>query len=56
MIDYFSLAVTHGLLALVALRLLFRADLNHDPEVPGEVPPPPADKAKPQAFKASRHA
>jgi hypothetical protein len=31
MIDNFSLALTHGLLALVAWRLLFRADLDQDP-------------------------
>lgn len=31
MIDNFSLALTHGLLLLVAWRLLFRADLDDDP-------------------------
>lgn len=30
MIDNFSLALTHGLLLLVAWRLLFRADLDDD--------------------------
>ena len=31
MIDNFSLALTHGLLLLVAWRLLSRADLDDDP-------------------------
>ena len=30
MIDNFALALTHGLLALVAWRLLWRADLDED--------------------------
>lgn len=30
-IDNFSLALTHGLLLLVAWRLLFRADLDREP-------------------------
>jgi hypothetical protein len=37
MIDTFSLALTHGLLMLVAWRLLFRADLDEDP-APGAEP------------------
>lgn len=32
MVDYFSLAVTHGLLALAAFRLMLRADLDQDPD------------------------
>ncbi|HEY0959529.1 MAG TPA: hypothetical protein VGE05_09680 [Novosphingobium sp.] len=32
MIDYFSLALTHGLLALAAWRLAMRVDLDRDPE------------------------
>ena len=39
MIDNFSLALTHGLLLLVAWRLLFRADLDEDAE-PGTDPAP----------------
>jgi hypothetical protein len=31
MIDYFALALTHGLLALAAWRLLLRADLDREP-------------------------
>jgi hypothetical protein len=38
MIDNFSLALTHGLLLLVAWRLLSRADLDEDP-APGAEPP-----------------
>lgn len=30
MIDYFAIGLTHGLLALAALRLLARADLDED--------------------------
>ena len=37
MIDNFSLALTHGLLLLVAWRLLSRADLDEDP-APGTEP------------------
>lgn len=40
MIDNFSLALTHGLLLLVAWRLLFRTDLNDDP-APGAEPAEP---------------
>ncbi len=32
MIDNFALALSHGLLALAALRLLRRDDLDRDPE------------------------
>lgn len=41
-IDNFSLALTHGLLLLVAWRLLFRADLDSEP------PPPPDEAAPPR--------
>lgn len=36
MIDLFSLALTHALLLLMALRLLARADLDRDPPQAGE--------------------
>lgn len=48
MVDYFSLALTHGLLALAAWRLLMRADLDRDPEE-GEAAPPRAGKKPPRA-------
>ena len=32
MIDYFALALSHGLLALAVLRLLGRSDLDREPE------------------------
>jgi len=32
MIDYFAIGLTHALLALAALRLLTRPDLDRDPE------------------------
>ncbi len=38
MIDYFSIALTHGLLLLVCLRLLTRGDLDRDPAPEEEVP------------------
>ncbi len=37
MIDNFSLGITHGLLLLIAVRLLFRRDLDLDN--PGEEKP-----------------
>jgi hypothetical protein len=40
MIDSFSLALTHGLLMLVAWRLMFRADLDEDPAPGAEAPVP----------------
>ncbi|MEO7178824.1 MAG: hypothetical protein ABIW83_08265 [Allosphingosinicella sp.] len=43
MIDTFSLALTHGLLALVAWRLMFRTDLNEDP-APGTEPAAPKSR------------
>ena len=38
MIDLFALALTHGLLLLMAMRLMSREDLDRDPpkEEPGE--------------------
>lgn len=38
MIDYFAIALTHGLLALACLRLLARGDLDRDPNPEEEVP------------------
>jgi hypothetical protein len=43
MIDSFSLALTHGLLLLVAWRLLSRPDLDEDP-APGSEPPAPKSR------------
>jgi hypothetical protein len=43
MIDNFSLALTHGLLLLVAWRLLFRTDLDED-AVPGTEPAAPKNR------------
>lgn len=55
MIDSFSLALSHGLLLLVAWRLLTRDDLDDDSLPP---PPPPGDQdTRPGArLKASRRA
>lgn len=39
MIDNFSLALSHGLLFLAAIRLLFRPDLDHEaPPLPDPEP------------------
>jgi len=38
LIDIFTLALTHGLIALALWRMLFRADLDVDP---GETPAAP---------------
>ena len=43
MIDYFALALTHGLLALACWRILLRADL--DVEAPPALPPAPDQPA-----------
>ncbi|NBC37629.1 hypothetical protein GTZ99_13825 [Novosphingobium sp. FSY-8] len=47
MIDMFAIGLTHALMALVALRLLTRADLDRDPP-PGEAPQiaPPAPETR----------
>jgi hypothetical protein len=42
MVDYFSLALTHGLMALAIFRLMLRADLDTDPQ-----PPQPAEPGEP---------
>lgn len=54
MVDYFSLAVTHGLLALAAFRLMLRADLDRDPEPQPVEEPEPADAG--QDRKGTRRA
>lgn len=49
MVDYFALALSHGLLALAGWKLLTRPDLDADPAPPqqGEEPDePPAKRAK----------
>ena len=50
MVDYFALALSHGLLVLVGWKLLTRPDLDADPAPPkqGEAPgEPPAGRPKP---------
>lgn len=36
MVDYFALALSHGLLALAGWKLLQRGDLDADPAPPGD--------------------
>jgi len=40
LIDLFTLALTHGLIALALWRMLFRADLDLDDEEPRPTPKP----------------
>ena len=46
MIDFFALALSHGLLALAAMRILLRSDL--DEEIAVVAPEPEAPPAKTQ--------
>lgn len=46
MIDYFALALTHGLLALAAWRLIQRADLDSEPDETSPDRAPAAESAK----------
>ena len=39
MVDIFAIGLTHALLALFAWRLMQRADLDADPQLPLEAPP-----------------
>jgi hypothetical protein len=50
MVDYFALALSHGLLALAAWRLMLRPDLDSDPaeDPAGQAGSPPA-KRRPRA-------
>ena len=48
MIDLFALALTHGLLALAAWRLMRRADLDRDPARSG---PGEREETQPQRGK-----
>lgn len=40
MIDYFSIALTHGLILLACWRLLFRGDLDAEGDARAEKPKP----------------
>jgi hypothetical protein len=44
MVDYFSLALTHGLIALALLRLVLRAELDRDPEPVAEAQDEPGEE------------
>lgn len=47
MVDYFALALTHGLLALAGWRLLWRDDLDRDPEPAADGGPDAGQDRKP---------
>ena len=49
MVDLFALLLTHGLIALAVLRLLGRADLDADPDVPRDPPMRAKKRADPVA-------
>lgn len=52
MIDYFAIALTHGLIALAAWRLLGRDALDHEPaSLPA---PPPAEERAMEEREGSR--
>lgn len=48
MVDYFALALSHGLLILAIWHLLWRADLDEDPATPE---PDAAAAAEPESAK-----
>jgi hypothetical protein len=54
MVDYFALALTHGLLALAAWRLVQRADLDRDPPAQAGDAAPDAKSAGGEDTKAAR--
>ena len=49
MIDFFALALSHGLLALACWRILLRGDLDAESAAAplSDAAPPPATKSKP---------
>ena len=47
MIDFFALALTHGLLALACLRILLRGDLDEETAAPEAAAPEPPAKPLP---------
>ncbi|OBX18129.1 hypothetical protein A9995_13285 [Erythrobacter sp. QSSC1-22B] len=56
MIDYFALALTHGLLLIALLRLIGREDVDIDPPVSDEEPEPVAPAQPPVSGAAARRA
>ncbi len=51
MVDYFALALSHGLLILAVWHLLWRADLDEDPAAPEAEAPTDPKPAKPGLAK-----
>ena len=47
MIDFFALALSHGLLALAAMRILLRSDLDEEVAVVAPEPSEPPAKTRP---------
>jgi len=47
MVDYFALALSHGLLILAVWHLLWRTDLDEDPAAPEAEAPADTKPAKP---------
>lgn len=47
MVDYFALAVSHGLMALAAWRLMLRRELDSEPVLPDSAPGSARERAAP---------
>lgn len=56
MIDLFALLLIHGLLALMAVRLLGRDDLDEDPVADVDPGPPPKEADPPRPGNRRRRA
>ena len=54
MVDYFALALTHGLLALAAWRLVQRTDLDRDPPAPTDAEGAGGEDTKAARVRARR--
>ena len=54
MIDYFALALTHGLLAIALLRLVRRGDLGLDSETPAASEGTGAPETRPETRREAR--
>ena len=54
MIDYFALALTHGLLVIALLRLVRRGDLDADSETPATSEGADAPETRPETRREAR--
>ncbi|MCK9541340.1 MAG: hypothetical protein M0R03_04835 [Novosphingobium sp.] len=56
MVDYFALAVSHGLMALAAWRLMLRRELDSEPGLPDSGPGAGIDSGREKQAPARRSA